>query len=515
MSNDHLVGAEISCVAQYNYSQHGQVQQDSRDEVTIPRIRPVPRLKYRFTWFKKAGAMITLYWSFVVFVALHHALNIIGHTHGHAKLRQSAFIGSLVFPILGMLTDAYVSRYKFIRVSILVMWMGSLSLPVAYLPSIIDTKYGVYLRIVGYSLLSIGTLCCQMNMVQFGTNQLKDSSSTEITSYLKWYAWTYFASMVMVDCIQVCLVYTHNWISYFYLPTLISVALCVDFLFGYCLVVDQMTQNSWALIFGILKYAMKNRYPKLRTSFVYWDNKCCSRIELAKTTFGGPFSVKQVEEVKSFFQVSVLMFLAGVFLCVVSINDWLIIQPYEVPEEDILCLAKLGTLKGGYMFIAVCFPFYEWILLPFTQIFLPHCKIFLRMAVGGFFSILYLTLNLIFIAIKKWNVHSHMHRELDLPHWFVSLSVLNCIGLYMMIVAGAEFLCAQCPQCMRGFVCGLFYFIYCASYGIIFNLESKYREHYIVYLCNVILVIVLATFYLILSFFYKMRQHYQNSQEHY
>ena len=61
------------------------------------------------------------------------------------------------------------------------------------------------------------------------------------------------------------------------------------------------------LIFNVLRYAKKNKYPRLRSAFTYWDDKPFSRIDLGKTKYGGPFTTEQVEDVKTFFRIVVVI----------------------------------------------------------------------------------------------------------------------------------------------------------------------------------------------------------------
>ena len=521
---------EIAGITQDNYCTTSspiaanQFQHDARFGGTGPRIRPVPKLKYRWSWFKKVGAAITLYNGFVVFVAFHHVWNTIGR--GQNCMREYAFLAGVLFPFAGWLADVYVSRYKLIRSSIFVMWISSLLLPIVYHPSILQTSYAIYSRAILLFLLGLGTCCCQVNLIQFGIDQLKDSSSREITSYIKWYVWTYFASMVVVEFTQICTCPTHIWMSILYIPVLFSIALCIDFIFNHLLVREHVTQNPLPLIFGVLKYAAKNRYPQLRSSYVYWNNKCCSRINLAKNMFGGPFTAQQVEDVKSFFQISILTLLGGIFLSVFTVYDWLIIQPHETALCDKIistpCLMKSLCFKGGYVIVTLFIPVSECVILPFIQSCLPYFKIFVRMALGGVICLLYAALISTFVVLKKLDMNvsfrhcSHLNKEDKPLYWFIFLSVINCTGLYTIMATGIEFICAQCPLYMKGFIIGLFYFFYSASYVSVLKIDEYcYNCH--TNLCpvatNMIVVVAIAGIYGSLVGLYKTRRRYYDTHE--
>ena len=55
----------------------------------------------------------------------------------------------------------------------------------------------------------------------------------------------------------------------------------------------------------MLRYTCKHKYPEQRSAFTYGELP--SRIDLAKHRYGGPFSTEQVEDVKSFFRIFILL----------------------------------------------------------------------------------------------------------------------------------------------------------------------------------------------------------------
>ena len=66
--------------------------------------------------------------------------------------------------------------------------------------------------------------------------------------------------------------------------------------------------NSLKIIFQVLKYSYHHKYPERRSAFTYWENDIPSRIDLGKEKYGGPFTYEQVEDVKTFFRLLLLIF---------------------------------------------------------------------------------------------------------------------------------------------------------------------------------------------------------------
>ena len=71
--------------------------------------------------------------------------------------------------------------------------------------------------------------------------------------------------------------------------------------------------NLYKLIFRVLNYAGKHKYPKRRSALTYWEEDIPSRIDLGMSKYGGPFSVEEVEDVKTFFRLLPFIICAGGF----------------------------------------------------------------------------------------------------------------------------------------------------------------------------------------------------------
>ena len=84
------------------------------------------------------------------------------------------------------------------------------------------------------------------------------------------------------------------------LVLLLSVGLILDFYFHHKLVKEPVTVNPVNLVFKVLKYAAKHKYPVQRSAFTYCENEQPTRLDYGKSKYGGPFTTEQVEDVKTF-----------------------------------------------------------------------------------------------------------------------------------------------------------------------------------------------------------------------
>ena len=107
--------------------------------------------------------------------------------------------------------------------------------------------------------------------------------------------------------------------SYEYYILLLAISLSiiqiVAVIFGYIAtswsrlhhIENQQSRNSLKIIFQVLKYSYQHKYPERRSAFTYWENDIPSRIDLGKEKYGGPFTYEQVEDVKTFFRLLLLI----------------------------------------------------------------------------------------------------------------------------------------------------------------------------------------------------------------
>ena len=134
-----------------------------------------------------------------------------------------------------------------------------------------------------------------------------------------------------------------------------------------------MTHNPLKLISQVLRYAVKNKYPRLRSAFTYWEDKPYSRIDLGKAKYGGPFTTEQVEDVKTFFRILVLIgsssvILGLIFLLGQSVNNMM----YHFKDDDYIpycentvskymrnCYSRFTVMYFGNATIVIVIPVLE------------------------------------------------------------------------------------------------------------------------------------------------------------
>ena len=70
---------------------------------------------------------------------------------------------------------------------------------------------------------------------------------------------------------------------------------------SHCLMLKPLFSNSIKHIAKVPNYARKHKYLELCSALTYWEDDYPSGIGLSKNKCGGPFTVEEVEDVKTAF----------------------------------------------------------------------------------------------------------------------------------------------------------------------------------------------------------------------
>ena len=179
--------------------------------------------------------------------------------------------------ISGWLADVYIGRYRCIQYSSRIAWVGTIALNTYYLvqnylwqpPHIADTITQIILN----GVLGIGLAGLFANSIQLGLDQMVDASSTKIISYISW-----CICMCFLAAIVAAVFHTDFYKSFNVAVSLISVSFLMTVLvisemsFNHLLIKEPVTHNPLKLIFQVLRYAVKNKYPRMRSATIKQNN---------------------------------------------------------------------------------------------------------------------------------------------------------------------------------------------------------------------------------------------------
>ena len=285
---------------------------------------------YRARRVRSKGAVLVLMWSLLTMLTQTSVkVEVISKLLGAFNFELvSGVVTAVLYLFAGWLADVYFGRYKVMKVSIWVMWLGSvfgtLLLVIYSLSSLDSLKY--ISVVVAYACITIGSIGFIVNAVPFGTDQMLGASSEEISSFIHWFVWAYYtgqASGYMVNILS-CTVMEGDQIvlvSMFFAVAVSSVALCLNFLCRNWLVIEPVSQNPLKSVYSVLKYAATHKHPARRSALTYWEEDIPSRIDLGKSKYGGPFTTEQVEDVKTFFWLLLMSIAISFFVYPIDLYD--------------------------------------------------------------------------------------------------------------------------------------------------------------------------------------------------
>ena len=242
---------------------------------------------------------------------------------------------------------------------------------------------------------------------------------------------------------------------------------------------ESQLNNPYRMVIKVLNYARKHKYPLQRSAFTYCDDERPSRLDYAKERYGGPFTTEQVEDVKTFLRIMVMLLTLGPIF-VIDIPSSVAFLPLfglhatSIDAKD-KCQLTWIWLHSGFLRYAVstCFvPFYLWTIFVYMKrvpSMFTRLKIAIVLYFAGVFSILCIDLSGHLLKGSKaistdcmFNITLN-EGDIDFPslgmHWSVVIlpNILTGIGYTLVTATVFEFISAQSPYFMKGLLLGAYY----------------------------------------------------------
>ena len=386
---------------------------------------------------------------------------------------------AFAYPILGWIGDTKIGRGKAIELSIWSCWLGTLlqvsSHCIQYgtcgLPANI-AKYG--LSSVAMVFLIIGTGGALANTLAYGLDQLVNKSSAQIRAYVHWTVWGLFtgfsndyiafSNSIVYDA---SLLLTTGLVTFTY----ISFVLCLDAWFRYKFKPSYPLKiNPYKMVYDVVKYAKQHKSPVNRSAFTYCEDKTPSRIDFGKRKYGGPFSETDVENVKTFFYIAlVLLSTFGLYIpyyTTLSGAFSYIDKLQGASDNNGYSSYALWTIFEKLIILAV--PLYELVIIPLF----PKVEYFLLNSLKGL-GVSYILMLLAIVSMLIIDTIGSVLYNADCAFTDRSTTESYNISIFIYVIpltfsgflvifnsiASFEFICSQSPSNMSGMVTGVFWFI--------------------------------------------------------
>ena len=424
---------------------------------------------------------------------------------------------AMLYPFSGVIADVYCGRLKTVQISLIfiliftslmclievIVYTTPLQLATYYNYSVFFLKPEgiVVCIIIGISLISfaIGLAGYQVNFIQLGLDELFEASTQYLSLFILYAAWAFHLGSLPLTTIQPLLLCNVSGVLFVRgmlsaLPFITSAGLIILLLLSrwkhQWFNTDQVQQNPYKTVFKVLIFAKKHKHPLQRSAFTFSDNCVPSRIDFAKERYGGPFTTEQVENVKTFLRIVVVLLAVGPLFTLEAPASYFFfplfgmhtLQYHKHLYKD-TCMGETVIVGSGNLMnilsSLILFPMYIWIT--FTLVSKKIQKLFSRLIVGALFCLLgvtsLLTIDVVGHSLKQHSDPSNetlsqcmfqfyrtnstfTYPTLNL-HWSVLIapSIFLGVGPLMVLSATLEFISAQSPQPMKGFLIGIFFAI--------------------------------------------------------
>ena len=441
-------------------------------------------------------------------------------------------VGFLMYPILGWIADVRVTQYRMIKISftlvlscLIMMTFFNISLILKLqLTEYVGTIFSILVVVVGIT----GFGMYESNAIQFGMDQMLEASSEQLSSFIHWYFWSIHIGPLVIYYVLLMVL--------FYIQKHCIIDLDGDYenlrVFGYILLLPYVIQviliifglyfmkksakhvyinpgktNPFKLILGVTKFAWKHKYPVNRSALTFWENDIPSRIDLGKHKYGGPFTNEQVENVKTLFQLLLLIIsLLGFQLS----GDGYSLSQYMMynlgcPTVWTMALLVMNPEHVTLLVIVIGIPLYQLFVKRYFGKYTPN--LLKRVRIGLYLCLIreaiYPIISLLTASTKhisqcyinelyeyekdntsittlcllantkavvngtcqtvcpSFAKHDNLFLLLILPQ------ILNGLSYLLVFMTVIEFICAQSPHMMKGLLIGIWYASFSIKYLVV------------------------------------------------
>ena len=239
---------------------------------------------------------------------------------------------AVLSPVAGFLTDIKFSRIKAVLFTSYAVLVVVISLPIIIIASSLATfRYSlngyVFPVVASITLFIIVTVYVVfiINAIQFGMDQLHDSPTEDSILYIHWYVWIYYICSLITQVMWNLIFYGENYLTISGISlaglivlttiSLLTVSLCVVHYRKVWFFLEPAGINPYKMVYRVVKFAYQHKVPLRRSAFTYCDEESATRLDVGKHKYGGPFTTKQVEDVKTFWGIlKVLITIGPAFL---------------------------------------------------------------------------------------------------------------------------------------------------------------------------------------------------------
>ena len=313
----------------------------------------------------------------------------------------------------------------------------------------------------------------------------------------------------------------------------------MSFLLNGIFIKEPVVQNPYKLVYKVIKYALQNKHPQRRSAFTYCEDELPSRMDFVKSKYGGPFTIEQVEDVKTFLRILAV----AIVFSLVPIEIFLV---YKHSNKLTLLISHHGNTISDCFVAAITsdlffycgiilIPFHEYIIHPLLHRYFHWVKSYYKFLFGVVLQIIRIVaLMLIEFEARHLYIRRYGSNNMTMQcmfweedgalsstvnsRWMVIPNILNSVSFILLGVGACEFFCAQTPYSMRGLISGCAYGSAAIFLLVGYGISEPFTQHLINWgtgtiscgfwylLLTGVLMVIYAVILLILIKHYKNRK---------
>ena len=372
-------------------------------------------------------------------------------------------------PFCGWLSDTKIDRGNAIYLGLWLGWIGTLIQAIGccwqYNAFQCGTVSFIGRVVIPFLFMLVSLSLLLPNILPYGIDQLMNESTVKIRAFIHWY-WL---------CLN-----SGNALSFISDELIVSVVAFALFSFSLCLhffVKHRFEHipipNPYKISFKVLKFYLKTSRTRRqhRSAFTYWGEEP-SRMDLAKERYGGCFSHEEVENVKTFLRIAVV-------LATVCPLFFFIFFLFRVSNFTVQFKGGSNESAGNGIWLLsyiisllVLVPLFELVILPIF----PKLEYFLinpLKGIGLAYILIILSIVSVFLIdligriladndsnMPCFFIWKSVHQTINTSYWILLVpSVLACTSYFLTGICLFEFLCSQSPFGMHGMIIGLYWFL--------------------------------------------------------
>ena len=412
---------------------------------------------------------------------------------------------------IGWLADVRFGRYEVIKFGSIASFLAGILYYFAMFAGESFSTLSTVLFSVSFCIVSFQFISYLAAVLPFLTDQIIGATSGELSSVVRWYVWMQFLGAALSEIVIYFNLLSNSVnVCFFAIP--LAVIVISDCLCQQWLDRTHKVTNPIKLIIQVLNYTRKHRYPERRSAFTYIDEEQPTRMDYGKDKFGGPFTEEEVEDVKTVLRLLPLVICYSVSVGALETYPMMIFL-FDDTESNLF----LNQSIMNWLFPILLIPLYQLLINRFFHSCSPSM---LRSMSAGLFmcslGFIILSAFRVYGVVLSNNLQGYLSctaplLNTTLPsnhfewYWKLGPYILYGIGKTIIFVLVLEFIIAQSPDKMKGFLFG----VMLGCTGLVYMANIAVDSITFTICCDIIVVtglVVLFVVFLVLSKRYTLRE---------